>query len=115
MESSTVLSFNINSPMSLKMIFTSTHSTPKVKVDGKDYDIVNGEVNLELSAGEHKITKNTSNTFLFYVNLYSNTTALSLLESDPGSLPYYDLQGRSISLPKAGQIYLQNGKKVLMK
>lgn len=115
MESSTVLSFNINSPMSLKMIFTSTHSTPKVKVNGKDYDIVNGEVNLELSAGEHKITKNTSNTFLFYVNLYSNTTALSLLESDPGSLPYYDLQGRSISIPKAGQIYLQNGKKVLMK
>lgn len=113
MESSTVLSFNINSPMSLKMIFTSTHSSPKVKVDGQDHSIVNGEVSLELSAGEHKITKNTSNTFLFYINLYSSTS-LSHLESD-SKREYHDLQGRAICSPKSGQIYLQNGKKVLMK
>lgn len=114
MESSTVLSFSTNSPMSLKMIFISTHSTPKVKVDGKDYDIVNGEVNMELPAGDHKITKNTSNTFLFYINLYQST-GLSYIEGDSGSLPCHDLYGRKIQPKAKGQIYIQNGKKVLIK
>lgn len=100
--------------MSLKMIFTSTHSTPKVKVDGKDYDIVNGEVNLELSAGEHKITKNTSNTFLFYINLFQST-GLSYIDSDNSSLPCHDLYGRKIQSKAKGQIYIQNGKKVLLR
>ena len=114
MESSTVLSFSTNSPMSLTMIFISTHSTPKVKVDGKDYDIVNGEVNMELPAGDHKITKNTSNTFLFYINLYQST-GLSYIEGDSGSLPCHDLYGRKIQPKAKGQIYIQNGKKVLIK
>lgn len=114
MESSTVLSFSTKESMQLTMIFISTHSTPKVKVDGKDYDIVNGEVNMELPAGDHKITKNTSNTFLFYINLYQST-GLSYIDSDNSSLPCHDLYGRKIQPKAKGQIYIQNGKKVLIK
>ena len=31
------------------------------------------------------------------------------------SSPLYNLQGQRVSLPVKGQIYIQNGKKVLMK
>ena len=115
MESSTVLSFTTKEKMTLKMIFISTHSSPKVKIDGQDVSIVNGEVSIELAAGSHSITKNTNNTFLFYLNLYTST-GLSHLESESESnREYHDLQGRPICSPKSGQIYLQNGKKVLLR
>lgn len=113
MESSTVLSFRTTQTMTLKMIFISTHSSPKVKVDGQDVSIVNGEVCIELEAGEHQITKNTSNTFLFYLNLYGST-GIRLPQAEEKAL-YFDLQGRPVHTPQSGQIYLKNGQKFLLK
>lgn len=113
MESSTVLRFTTSQTMTLKMIFTSTHSSPKVKVDGQDVSIVDGEVCIELEAGEHQITKNTSNTFLFYLNLYGST-GIRLPQAEEKAL-YFDLQGRPVHTPQSGQIYLKNGQKFLLK
>ena len=111
MESSTVLSFTTKEKMTLKMIFISTHSSPKVKIDGQDVSIVNGEVSMELPAGDHKITKNTNNTFLFYLNLYTSTALPhNIIE---GKSAYYDCQGRPIAQPKSGQIVIQEGKKFM--
>ncbi len=114
MESSTVLSFTTTQTMTLKMIFISTHASPIVKVDGKDMSIVNGEVEMTLAAGTHQVTKNTSNTFLFYVNLYSTNT-LPSLSAEEKTQPYYNLQGKQITAPCPGEIVVQGGKKILYK
>ena len=76
MEKETVISFTTYYETTLTLIFNRANSL-KVKVDGESYDITTlssfynqcGYVTVTLSAGTHTITKDTTNTYLYYVSL----------------------------------------------
>ena len=77
-ESSTNIAFTITGDATLKLVFDSV-SSKNIKVDGTKYTFTNGIFELELSAGNHTITKaDTAN--LFYMVIYG---ANSIPPTDP--------------------------------
>ena len=49
---------------------------------------------------------------------YEDATGINTINTSPDNInpsPLYDLTGRKITTPQAGRIYIQNGKKVIMK
>jgi pectate lyase len=68
MESTTKVSFTTESSSVLKLVFDSG-SNLYITVDGTDYKINNGILDLNLSAGSHAITKKDTNVNLFYISV----------------------------------------------
>lgn len=67
MESSTSVTFTTNGTMTLTLYMTAGK---KVKIDNVSYDTgADGKVTIELGAGTHTITKDTTSTNLFLVEL----------------------------------------------
>ena len=63
-------------------------------------------INSTKSGNKYTVTDVTSQ--------YSSLEAI-FDEGNNGSFPVYDLQGRRVSEIKNGQLYLQNGKKILIR
>ena len=69
MESSTSIKFTIEKAMKLTLVFASTETGKKVKVDGTNYTTDgNAVVTVDLAAGTHEITKGDSIN-LFFIGL----------------------------------------------
>ncbi len=76
MESSTYINFKTSKKSKLKLVTYSTNSSPKVKIDGKSYDVsTSGETVIDLAAGEHSIKKDTTRTFVFLVSVYNESSS----------------------------------------
>ena len=57
-----------------------------------------------------------NNFRIFYIPQTDDDTAIEQIDSDSqNDAPLYDLSGRQVITPRAKGIYIQNGKKVLMK
>lgn len=70
-ESSTNISFTTDKEAALILVFNSSNST-NIKVDGVQYDLTDGILNLNLPAGTHAITKaNTGNLYYMEVSTVS--------------------------------------------
>lgn len=69
MESSTSIKFTIEKAMKLTLVFASTETGKRVKVDGTNYTTdSNAVVTVDLAAGTHEITKGDSIN-LFFIGL----------------------------------------------
>ncbi len=68
MESAAQISFTAETSSVLKLVF-NTGSNLYVTVDGTDYKINNGILELNLSAGSHTITKKDTNVNLYYMSV----------------------------------------------
>ncbi|WP_082812106.1 pectate lyase family protein [Clostridium sp. Marseille-P299] len=68
MESATNISFTTTSDATLKLVF-NTGCNLKIAIDGTDYAISNGILEVDLSAGTHSITKKDTNVNLYYISL----------------------------------------------
>lgn len=69
-ESSTSINFTTTGTSTLKLVFNSG-ATVKIKIDGKDYSMVNGIATASLAAGTHTISKaDVAN--LYYMELTSD-------------------------------------------
>ena len=111
-ESSTTITFTIAEKMTLTLVFAEG-STPNIKIDGVKVAATNGNViTYELAAGTHEITKADSHN-LFYINLTGDSSGMTAVKAASADAPLYDLQGRRVTAPKPGTIYIQNGKKLL--
>ena len=68
MESSTKITYTTDSTSVLKLIF-NTDCNLMITVDGKDYTISKGILELNLSSGTHTITKKDTNVNVFYMSV----------------------------------------------
>ena len=68
MESSTKVSFITDASSILKLVFNSGCNLV-ITVDGIDYTIQNGVLELNLSEGTHTITKKDTNVNIFYMSV----------------------------------------------
>ncbi|WP_312371348.1 pectate lyase family protein [Lachnoclostridium sp.] len=68
MESTTKISFTAASSSLLKLVFNSDCNL-MITVDGTDYKINNGILELNLSTGSHAITKKDTNVNLYYMSV----------------------------------------------
>ena len=71
MESSTTVTFTTSSVKTMTLYVGGTKSTMKIKVDGTSYTVPsNGIITISgLKVGSHTITKDTTDTYLYYVQL----------------------------------------------
>ena len=70
MESSSNVSFTTAKNAVFTVVSYSTATAPKIKIDGTSYDISkNGVTTINLTAGTHNITKDTSSTYLYYMQV----------------------------------------------
>ncbi len=70
-ESSTVINFTIEKESSLTLVFNDAFNGT-IKVNGEKEDIVNGVLNLTISAGDYTITKSVT-TNLYYMSVETKT------------------------------------------
>ena len=115
-ESKTSITFTIAQPMTLTLVFAEG-TVPDIKIDGEKLTATGSNIiTCPLEAGTHEITK--ASTFnLFYINLTPVADAISrpTLSAPTADAPIYDLTGRRLnSVPQKG-IYLQGGKKRVVK
>ncbi|MBO7379590.1 MAG: chitobiase/beta-hexosaminidase C-terminal domain-containing protein [Bacteroidales bacterium] len=90
----------------VNFVFTTTGGgTQTVDVTGMKADVWY-IINSTKSGNKYTVTDVTSQ--------YSSLEAI-FDEGNNGSFPVYDLQGRRVSEIKNGQLYLQNGKKILIR
>ena len=77
MESSTNISFNAPQAGTLKVVIYSTKTAPAIKLNGTSYPVsANGVVVFELpEAGTYTITKDTTNTYLYYMSFTYEVSA----------------------------------------
>ena len=77
MESSTNISFNAPQAGTLKVVTYSTKTAPAIKLNGTSYPVsANGVVVFELpEAGTYTITKDTTNTYLYYMSFVYEASA----------------------------------------
>ncbi|MDO5520467.1 MAG: hypothetical protein Q4G58_08250 [bacterium] len=68
MESATNVAFTTDQVRKLKLIFNSDCSK-KIEIDGQDYAIKNGVLEVELAAGAHSIKKSDTNVNLYFIEL----------------------------------------------
>lgn len=68
MESSTKVTFTTSSASVLTLIF-NTGCNLKITIDGMDYTINDGVLEVELAAGTHSITKKDTNVNLYYISI----------------------------------------------
>ncbi len=80
MEGSTEITFTIEQPMTLYLVFADTE-TANCKVDGIKYTAATNTISIPLEAGTHTIKKGDSRN-LFYINLYQTGTALPSVKTD---------------------------------
>ncbi len=85
MESSTLISFTLTRPGTLKLVFNDDFSG-RVKVDGATYNAVAGILALELPAGEHTITKGDTGN-LYYMCVLVPTGVDDVLATKPVIYP----------------------------
>jgi pectate lyase len=111
MESSTSISFTIDAPKKLTLVFLASEAGKKVKIDDVNHTIAaQGVLEVTLAAGTHTITKgDTAN--LFYMTLTEGThTAITIVSGKPvyfergivfnpenESLQVYDSMGRLVA------------------
>lgn len=117
MESGTSVEFTIEEEMILTLTF-ATGTTPNVLIDGAKVDATSANViTYSLSAGSHKLAK-SGNFNLFYISLSKTpTTGIedTVAEEAKEKGPIYDLQGRMVKDPLKGVIYIQDGKKFILR
>lgn len=112
MESATNISFTLAEELTILLVFAEG-SAPNVKIDGQKVNATNGNIiEYKLAKGSHTITKADSNN-LFYINMKGGTSTGLQLTPDTTEGLIYDLMGRIIPQPEKGQVYIQNGKKIL--
>lgn len=72
-ESSTKITFKTDSDAKLTLVFNASNSSA-IKVDGREYALDNGILNIEIKAGEHSITK-ADPANLFYIEVSSKKSS----------------------------------------
>lgn len=72
-ESSTKINFKSEKGGTIILITYSTKNNPNIIINGKNYEVsANGKTEIELlEGGEYSITKGTTNTYLYYMELIS--------------------------------------------
>ncbi|MBQ8821562.1 MAG: dockerin [Lachnospiraceae bacterium] len=74
MESSTNISFTVDSDAQLTLVFNSANSS-NVKVDGTKYTLTDGILTMDIAAGTHTVTKaNTANLFYMSVGVEGSSS-----------------------------------------
>ena len=114
MESKTNITFSIDKPMTLTLVFVE--SMPNAKINGDKVTGSNGKISYDLAAGSHEITKaDTNNLFFMSLSSEGDSTGIDSTyedEVEDKNAPIYDLSGRVVNKPQPGVLYIQNGKKV---
>ena len=99
MESSTQISFSINQAAEITLVFNADFSGA-VKINGTSYVSQNGIVKVNLSKGDHIISKYDS-TNLYYISLsFLQTTTLKRITSHTNRI-YYDSYSSSLYIPES--------------
>lgn len=84
-ESSTKISFSTSGTSALKLVFNNENSK-RIKVDGTDYTMTGGIVNVSLGAGAHTITK-TDVVNLYYIELTTDGGTTPTVTPTPTTTP----------------------------
>ena len=115
------VTFTIDEPMTLFLAILAKSGTPSVKVDGTLVDATSASattISYELAAGSHVVAKGGSGeNYIFYINLTpKGTTGITapVYNAEQEDGPIYDLSGRVVRNPQRG-IYIQNGKKIIVR
>ncbi len=78
MESKTYINFTTKEKGTISLVMFSTNSAPKVKIDGNSVAVLSNEVTtFEIEPGSHSITKDTTDTYLFLINVSENKSETS--------------------------------------
>ncbi|MDR0680626.1 MAG: pectate lyase [Dysgonamonadaceae bacterium] len=90
MESSTNISFTINTPKTLILVFLASEAGKKVKINGENQTIgAQGILEIKLAAGAHAITKgDTAN--LFYIALQEDNDTPTTIKAISGKSVYFN-------------------------
>lgn len=112
MESSTSIGFNSAQSGTIHLIFNPLY-TGTIKIDGTSYTLEEGNIALNLNAGNHIIQKGSGSTYLFYMT-WSTLTQLNYPETNKNYFTYNSMH-KAIAIDSQfhnAEIYDSSGRRI---
>jgi len=114
METKTYIKFTTKEKATISLVTLSTNDKPIIKIDDKPVDVSkNGAISLEIEPGSHSITKGTTSTYLFLINVSENKSESSTESSSETTTETESVFKFDGDVDKSGNVDAQDAVKVL--